>query len=255
MAELDVFLGTCACDFSPLLQTDKKNCFDKDVRRSSSILLNGHMLVECGPPSLHALEIAGRSAAEVTDVFLTHLHSDHFDTDKIARIAAAAVRRLRLWVREDAELPFIPNTDVVRMELGREYAAGEVKVTSLAANHTEYPQHFLFERNGKTLYYALDGAWICYDAFYALRGRKVDLLVLDCTVGDYDGDYRIAEHNSIPMVRTLLKSFATVAITGENSRVYLSHLAPSLHAPHERTESICSAFGAHVAYDGLELQV
>lgn len=54
MAELDVFLGTCACDFSPLLQTDKKNCFDKDVRRSSSILLNGHMLVECGPHTLHA---------------------------------------------------------------------------------------------------------------------------------------------------------------------------------------------------------
>ena len=44
-----VFLGTCACDFSPRLQTDCKDRFDKDVRRSSSILIDGHILVDCGP--------------------------------------------------------------------------------------------------------------------------------------------------------------------------------------------------------------
>ena len=93
------------------------------------------------------------------------------------------------------------------------------------------------------------------ESFRKMRGRCFDLLILACTMGDYDGDSRISEHNSIPMVRMLLKSFATVGITGQNSRVYLSHLAPSLHKLHAETEKICAQFGAQVAYDGLALKV
>lgn len=85
--------------------------------------------------------------------------------------------------------------------------------------------------------------------------ENIDLLIMDCTMGDYDGDFRISEHNSIPMVRILLKTFSSVGIVGEKSRVYLSHLAPSLHKSHEETEEICRKFGANVAYDGLKLSV
>ena len=88
-----------------------------------------------------------------------------------------------------------------------------------------------------------------------MRKQYFDVLILDCTIGDYDGDLRISEHNSIPMVRMLLKSFATVGITGNNSLVYLSHLAPSLHKSHAETEIICEKFGAKVAYDGLALTI
>ena len=231
-----LFLGTCACDFSPRLQTDCKDRFDKDVRRSSSILIDGHILVDC--------------------VFLTHLHSDHFDAANIQKIAAAKDEKLRLWVRADACMPQFKNVEVIRMEPGREYAAGDgIAVTSLEANHTDFPQHFIFEKAGKKIFYGLDGAWVLNESFRKMRGRCFDLLILDCTMGDYDGDLRISEHNSIPMVRMLLKSFATVGVTGQNSRVYLSHLAPSLHKPHTETEKICAQFGAQVAYDGLVLKV
>ena len=41
-----LFLGTCACDYSPLLQTTYKDVFDKNARRSSCALINGRHLVE-----------------------------------------------------------------------------------------------------------------------------------------------------------------------------------------------------------------
>lgn len=251
-----LFLGTCACDFSPRLQTDCKDRFDKDVRRSSSILIDGHILVDCGPHTLNSLEIIKKPLRGITDIFLTHLHSDHFDAANIQKIAEAKGEKLRLWVRADACMPQFENVEVIRMEPGREYAAGDgIAVTSLEANHTDFPQHFIFEKAGKKIFYGLDGAWVLNESFRKMRGRCFDLLILDCTMGDYDGDLRISEHNSIPMVRMLLKSFATVGVTGQNSRVYLSHLAPSLHKPHTETEKICAQFGAQVAYDGLVLKV
>ena len=76
-----VFLGTCACDFSPRLQTDGKDRFDKDVRRSSSILIDGHILVDCGPHTSNSSKIIKKPLRG--DIFLLHLHSDHFDAENI----------------------------------------------------------------------------------------------------------------------------------------------------------------------------
>lgn len=250
-----IFLGTCAFDFDERLKSELKNRFDKDVRRSSSILLNGHQLVDCGPHTPDSLRIVGTPFSEITDIFLTHLHKDHFEIDNVRRIAQAKEKKLRLWVRWDASLPEIENTEIVPMYTGMEYEAGAgVKVMSLPANHAAFSQHFLFEKNGKRVYYGLDGGWILQEAFLKMQ-KNIDLLIMDCTVGDYDGDFRISEHNSIPMIRILLKSFVASGVTGKNSRVYLSHLAPSLHKPHDETEEICEKFGAHVAYDGLRLTV
>ena len=43
-----LFLGTCACDYSPKLKTEFADTFDFDARRSSAFLLNGRYLIDCG---------------------------------------------------------------------------------------------------------------------------------------------------------------------------------------------------------------
>ena len=62
-----LFLGTCACDFSPRLKTDLKNKFDKDARRSSALLIDGHMLIDCGYHTVESLGIAGIPLSDITD--------------------------------------------------------------------------------------------------------------------------------------------------------------------------------------------
>ena len=253
-----VFLGTCACDFSPKLKTEYKDVFDPDARRSASMLLDGSILVDCGPHTLDALRIGGIDPSSVTDLLLTHLHDDHFVPENVALLAASREIPLRLWVREDAELSPIPHTVIRRMKPYTRYEAeGGFAVTGLLANHDgdAHPQHFLLERAGKKIFYGCDGAWLLAPTYYHLRNAHLDLAVFDCTMGDYTGDYRIGEHNGIPMLRLLLPSLRGFGTLDEHTKVYFSHLAPSLHKPHAETEAIAREMGAHVAHDGLRITV
>ena len=253
-----LFLGTCACDYSPLLQTTYKDVFDKNARRSSCALIDGRYLIDCGYHCLEELRIAKIDLSQITDIFVTHFHSDHYNVECISQIAKASDRTLRVWVRADAVTPDIPNVEWKFMQKGGAYTVDErVKVTGLIANHSEkhFPQHILLELDGKKILYALDGAWFICETYNALKNADLDFLVLDCTCGDYLGDYRIAEHNSIPMIRMMLPSLKKWGVITEKTQVYASHLAPSLHKSHEETVEILKKDGVCVAYDGLSLQL
>ncbi len=248
------FLGTCACDFSPKLETDFKDKFDKDARRSSALLIGDRYLIDCGVHILDELRIAGSDAAKITDIFVTHLHCDHYNIEHVRSIARSGDRPLRLWVREGAEIPDSEGVEIIYMHQFERYRVSEdVCVTGMPANHedTVFPQHFIFEADEKKIFYGCDGGWLLNETYNYMRKRAFDLMVLDCTVGDYVGDFRLGEHNSIPMIRLMLPSFKTTEIITEKTKIYFSHLAPSLHASHEETASIAAEMGCLVAYDGL----
>lgn len=259
MHPLDVlFLGTCAHDYSPLLQTVYKDVFDKDARRSSCALLNGKYLIDCGEHCLTSLRIAKADAARITDIFVTHFHSDHFNAENVRKIAQASNKTLRVWVREGAPTLDIPHVKWQYMRQSATYAVENgVTVTGLPANHdaNAFPQHLLLLINGKKIFYALDGAWLLNETYYALKNANLHCIVLDCTCGDYSGDYRIGEHNSIPMIRLMLPSLRKWGAIDERTKVLVSHLAPSLHAPHNETSELLSKEGVLVAYDGLTLRL
>ena len=256
------FLGTCACDFSPRLNTDLRDRYDPDARRSSALLVNGHYLIDAGIHISDEFRISGEDPAGVTDLFLTHLHRDHFDPEAVARIAAAKPEPLRVWVRDDAVMPDIPNTEIRRMRAAECYAVNnkagdELCVTGLSANHdpAAFPQHLIFSLNGKTFFYGCDGAWFLSATWEELTDRHFDMMILDGTCGDYTGDCRIAGHNCIPMIRLLIPSLKTIGAVDEKTAIWISHLAPSLHKPHRETEAILAADGVRVASDGLTVEL
>ena len=247
------FLGTCACDFSPRLRTDCKDRFDNDARRSSAIMIGDGILVDCGVHTLESLIIAGKDISRITDVFITHLHGDHFNADNLRAIASKKTEPLRVWGREGAMLEPMANVEVKQMKQFELYEAQNgVSVVGMPANHDPgvFPQHFVISVGGKKLFYGCDGGWLLNATYNALRGAKLDLMILDATVGDYEGDFRAAEHNSIPMIRLLLPSLRTIGAIDESTEIYLSHIAPSLHVSHAETVRIAEGFGAKVAFDG-----
>ncbi|MBQ3869841.1 MAG: hypothetical protein II777_04770 [Clostridia bacterium] len=248
------FLGTGAADYSPLLGTDFKDGFDKNARRSTAVLLDNKYLFDCGEHALDSIRIANVNKEEIKFIFISHLHGDHYNPDRIAKIAANQSEPVKLYVREDAELPYIPNVKIMRMKNFVRYAVDQdMAVTGLPANHDERvkPRHFLIEYKGKKMFYGLDGGWMLNGTYNYLRNSGLDLMILDATCGDYEGDFRMAEHNSIPMIRLMLPSLKTVGIVGDHTRIVLSHIAPSLNKPHDETAKIAGKFGAEVAYDGF----
>lgn len=252
------FLGTGAHDYSPRLQTELRDAFDFDARRSSSVFLNGSHLIDCGDHLRDELRLAGADASSIGDVFLTHLHVDHYNAEHLKWLAIGKGEPLRVWVRKGASLPAFPNVTVIEMEMKRRYDVGDgLAVIGLPANHDAdvFPQHFLFERGGKRLFYGCDGAWLLHETYYALKDAALDCMILDCTCGDYEGEWRIGEHNTIPMVRLMLPSLKAWGAITDETEVYISHLAPSLHLPHGDTVKLLERDGIKVAYDGLKIRI
>ena len=77
------------------METDCKNKFDKDARRSSCGLLNGQYLVDCGLHTIEALGIAGVELSRITDVFITHTHANHCIFENVEQIAKAIFNVLK----------------------------------------------------------------------------------------------------------------------------------------------------------------
>lgn len=254
------FVGTCAHDYSPLLNTTFRDALDMDARRSSCALVDGHLLIDCGDHTPDSLRIQGIAPESIDALLLTHLHGDHYNPENIRTLAAAAPRPLIVAAHKDAmeELRGAlsgGNVRLIPLEYLHKTEIAGLQVTALPANHTRYPSHYLIDDGAKKLVYATDGAWILYDTLYALKGQRVDLMALDGTVGDYTGDFRVSEHNSIPMIRLMLESMSKLDIYRPDAPIYLTHIAPSLHKPHAQIVRDLEPEGLRVAYDGLEVEI
>lgn len=252
------FLGTSAADFKLLAKTDCADRFDKNARRASCAMIGDSILIDCGMHVLDSIRIAKVDVSKITDIFVTHFHADHFDGEHAEVIAQGKTTPVRLWCRSDAKVPELKNIEIIRMEEGVYYhVANGLNAMSIRANHDEtvFPNHFLFDVDGTKVLYATDGAWITNSATRNLRGKNIDVYVVDATCGDYEGDRRAGEHNSIPMLRLLLPSLKTLEIINDKTKVFLTHIAPSLHKTHEETQEIVQKDGMTVAHDGLTIDL
>ena len=252
------FLGTSAADFSLLRKTDCADRFDKNARRASCMMIGENILIDCGMHVMDSLRIAKVDVSKITDIFVTHFHADHFNREYAEKIAEGKSSPVRLWCRQDTNIQPLKNIDIIKMEEGVYYhVAPSLNALSVYANHEEsvFPNHFLFNIDETKVLYATDGAWILGRAIQYLKKKNIDVYIVDATCGDYEGDYRVGEHNSIPMIRLMLPSLKTNGIINDNTKVILTHIAPSLHKPHDETQEIVKADGMIVAYDGMTVDL
>lgn len=247
-----LFLGTGAADRMAL---EQDNDFEnKDHRRCSCAILDRKIMLDCGAHALNSLSVAKIDLSQITDIVITHLHSDHFNIDAINKVYENNPN-LKLWVRDDAIVSKDCKAKVEYMKNFVEYDIGSFSFTGVPANHQAFPQHLCIEKDGKKLFYSLDGAWMLNDTANFLKNKLFDFVVLDATVGDYVGDYRLGEHNSIPMIRLMVPSMKTLNIINDNTEIYLSHIACCLHKPYEETCEITKNDDFKIAYDGLSVNI
>ena len=83
------FIGTGAADF------DWSEYGKPGVLGSTSTLLDDHVLIDCGPTVPAALARFNADAAEITDIVITHNHSDHFDMESVKKIAGNGKKNRR----------------------------------------------------------------------------------------------------------------------------------------------------------------
>ena len=134
---------------------------------------------------------------------------------------------------------------------------GGARVTVLPANHmvgNDCPVHYIFEKDGKSLFYGLDGAWFCARTWEYMRNNtRLDAAILDSTVGDFPGNFRIGTHNTVPMLRLLIAALAENGITTPDSKIIASHIMGRDDDPEKILP--LESLGMAVMRDGMEITV
>ena len=236
------FLGTGAADWHG---PDERG----ECRRLTSTLLDGCLLIDVTPTVLDEID----DPAAITAVFFTHSHDDQFNLDALKALAPCRVYAHESWAGEIAG----DGLTVVPLTVGQPVEAAGFTMIPMPSNHStqrddETTLHYLIEKGGKRLLYATDGAWLLNREHHIIGKKVLDGAVFDATTGDgHDGDWRIFEHNSIDMIRLMLKSMHRMGRLPETAPVFLTHMARTLHAPQPQLEAQTKAPFV-VCYDGLE---
>ena len=219
------FLGTGAADWSFKEHKDMEG-----FRRNSSLLVDDCLLIDPGADVPNALAVFGKSRESIQYIINTHRHGDHYCQATVDALTGAC---------------FYP------LAAGEQRVIGKYTVTALRANHATCKDavHFIVSDGERRIFYGLDGAWLLYDEVAAIKNGGVDLAILDATVGDRRGDYRVFEHNNLNMVLEMKKSIDT-----DIKRYVISHMAYTLHTDHETLSREMEKHGIITAYDGMIIE-
>ena len=106
-----LFLGTGAAALADTPNSE----VSPDQRRCASLLLDGRVVVDVALQSFdYATELSVDTSA-VTDVFISHLHVDHYSKVALMQYAEASLQRINFWCHESA----VGKLKMTEEELGR----------------------------------------------------------------------------------------------------------------------------------------
>lgn len=221
------FLGTGAADWK---LADKER---EDYRFFSSALIDGVLLIDSGPDVFVSAKKYGIDLSGIKYVIRTHSHSDHFCEETLNKLVDNGAQFIEFCENEQK-------------------CFGEYKVTSYKANHgtCEDAVHFIIEKNGKRIFYGLDSCWLMYDEVCAIKENGVDIAVIDATIGNVKGDYRVFEHNNLEMVRIMKDS-----LKDNIKKFIISHMAYTLHDEHSVLAEQMSKENIITAFDNFMIEI
>lgn len=254
------FLGTGAADWPEIIPVEEDVASNLNWRRLSSVLVDNRILIDCGSTVTGAMKTFGINLQQITDILITHTHSDHLSIDTLGSLLMMRKpgSSLDIWGHKEA-LAKIPSMEGLKrhpLKAGSVFYIGDTKIQALEANHIverskEKALHFLFRGKGTQWLYATDGAWFLKPTWIRLCKAKLDMIVWDATIGEVEGDYRIFEHNSLAMIRLMSSTLKKQGILNEDAHILLTHMALTLHTSHAELEKSLSVEGIRPAYDGL----
>lgn len=256
-----LFLGTGAADW------DIKNDIDRDdFRAPSGILIDGHIMVDCGQGAVIYSEKHKNSDIfkNVDTIFLTHSHSDHFAPECVSKICRQTCRNFTVYGDKIFE-KLLPNEENLKfIPLDAKFydsaICGNYRVTALKSNHaTVFPEeqtlHYFFEGE-KNIFIGYDGGWLEAHTWEFLLKKHIDVYIADSTCGNSREclyNFRNFSHNNAHMLDLIYETCIQNKVLDSSSKFILTHFAKTLHPSKSETEAAAKQKNYIAAYDGFEI--
>ena len=237
-------------------------------RRCASMMIDDTVVVDVALQSFDYATELGKNTAAVTDIFLSHTHGDHYCKATLMQYVAAAKEKINFWCHETAvQYLNLTEEEAARINICpvqnmQKFQAAGMTVTALPANHVagpkEQPTHYIFEKDEQVLFYGCDGGWFRCETWQYLFRKRIVLTaaILDCTVGELPGNFRIAEHNTVPMLRLMKTAMLENGILPPKATLIANHLGvPPYNLAKKDDYGLLTELGMVVAYDGLEMEL
>ena len=217
------FIGCGAADY------DWSRYGEAGILGSTATLLNGNILLDCGPTVTAAMARWGIPLENVTVVVNTHSHSDHFNVNELRKISGG--RRIPFYGSKEACAQVAGFCEVHPLTYGDKFTVEGLQFTALPSNHSvedfrEETFNYLISGD-KTLLYALDTAWMLSKAKNLIGRTFIDAIVWDATMSEPD-DWRIFDHSDPVMFANMRRVMEKTGNISKDVKIWFDHRALTL---------------------------
>ncbi len=270
------YLGTGAAEGWPALFCSCESCKKarqlggKNIRTRSQALVDNKLLIDLPPDTyMHYLQ-HGFPLPAITDILVTHSHSDHFYPKELemrcrpycdehaVKLSIYGNRTVEALYREEVRHePDIENFNCfVPVKPFQVYEVASYQVIPLKALHDSREECLIYCIKGqsKQLLYCHDTGIFPRETWDYLVWNKIkaDAVSLDCTTGiEADG----GNHMGVEDVISMKKDMIQRKIADENTVFVAAHFSHNGKLMHQELEDRFRAENIQVAYDGLEINI
>ncbi|UVI31283.1 MBL fold metallo-hydrolase [Paenibacillus spongiae] len=291
-----IFLGTGAAEAIPAFFCRCEYCEHarkhggKDIRSRSAFRLDENVHIDLGPDLFHQLVKTGLDVHDLTDVLITHTHSDHLNFFEMLLKDCAVVtngnKPIRIYVSETA---YTWATNMFRQCVMGDYANNEevyqqwqqrfpiialpyyepvtvadYTVTPLKGSHGGYGEgeiaanYLIALPDNRMFYYASDTGYYFEETFAYLEEVKLDILVMECTFGGDEsrGDY-VMGHLDLKNFNLVLDRLLANGTIDQDTKVYATHINHKHPLHHDQLQEAfdrTSPVSVIVAFDGMAIE-
>ncbi len=253
----------CECDFCK--EVIKRG--GKDVRRRCGTILDENVLIDASPDLyMHKLNY-NLDLSKLTDVVQTHSHSDHLNITNFEM----ALRPV-FAIRSDNPINLYGNSLAHKMyneielgeyscqvpfhliEEGKPFMVNGYSFTALKADHAKDQDCYVFliEKDGKVFFHGHDSGYYPEEVWKALKGKKIDLAVLDCVFGFLECR---ENHMGFETCRQVKERMLAEGIAHDSTIFAITHFSHNAHCFHQDLVDRAEPLGFTVAYDGIEFDL
>ncbi|MGN0801604.1 MAG: MBL fold metallo-hydrolase, partial [Candidatus Faecivicinus sp.] len=270
------YYGTAAAEGWPALFCACPSCREakrrggKNIRTRSQASIDGTLLIDFPPDTYMHMLYGGLELPRYKSCIVTHAHEDHLYPYDIGTRAHGYADELEAEILtfygSDSVIEWIealPDWAKDRERIAwnevREYVPFEVEgytVTPMLAAHGQWQSPplkcfiYMIEKDGERLLYGNDTGCFPESTWKFIRGKRFDLISLDCTMLEHREG---RNHMGIEDVVEVQKRLIEMGCADGATQWVINHFSHNGHILHEELEEIMRPHGFSVAYDGFEI--